>query len=72
MKDFLDAININMWDIIEHRYNLQSKRENNIEILKPMNQWSEDEKKSISLLQTENGLHLTNYGPMNMKECPIL
>ena len=45
MKDFLEASDIDLWDIVENGYNPPSKTKNGIIILKLRSSWIEDEKK---------------------------
>ena len=48
MKDFLEASDIDLWDIVESGYNLHSIIMDGISILKPRNSQIEDTKKDIS------------------------
>ena len=45
MNDFLEAYDIELWDIVENGYNLPSRTEDGITLLKPKSSWIEDEKK---------------------------
>ena len=45
MKHFIKANDVDMWEIVENGYNLPIKVENNITILKPRSDWSEEEKR---------------------------
>ena len=43
MKDFLEATDIDLWDIIENGYNPPTVIEEGITILKPRRSWTKDE-----------------------------
>ena len=45
MRDFIEAFDINMWELVENGYNPPSRIENGISILKPGSEWIEEKKK---------------------------
>ena len=63
MKDFLEATDIDLWDIIENGYNPPSAIENGITILKPRSSWSEDEKNRHLLASKAKWIISNSLGP---------
>ena len=45
MRDFIEASDTDMWELVENGYNPPSKIEEGISILKPRSEWTEEEKK---------------------------
>ena len=45
MRDFIEASDIDMWELVENGYNPPSRIENGISIFKPRSEWTDDEKK---------------------------
>ena len=72
MRDFIKALDANIWDIIENRYNPILKIKNGMHILKLKNSQIEEEKKKhpfmfkvkwiiFNLLQSNEYERVTNY-----------
>ena len=72
MKDFIEAIDIDMWDIVELEYEVPKIMPDRIFQPKSKSLQKKEEKKKHLLASKVNGLLLTHPLQMNMNLFPIV